>query len=81
MLDVLGVSGRLRDWRPRAMLTLALLGTSVAAYLSWVALDPNKEVACGVLGDCHAVQGSQYAEVAGVPVAVFGLLMYAGCWR
>lgn len=64
--------------RPRLMVALALLGTGVATYLSWVALDPNKEVACGVLGDCHAVQGSQYARIAGVPVAVFGLLMYVG---
>ena len=65
-------------WRARAMLALALLGTGVALYLSWVALDPNREVACGVVGDCHAVQGSQYAEISGVPVAVFGLLMYLG---
>lgn len=35
-------------------------------------------MACGVLGDCHAVQSSQYAEIGGVPVAVFGLLMYLG---
>jgi uncharacterized membrane protein len=60
------------------MLVLALAGTGVATYLSWVALDPNKEVACGVLGDCHAVQGSQYADIGSVPVAVFGLLMYLG---
>ncbi len=60
------------------MVVLALLGTAVAVYLSWVALDPGREVACGALGDCHAVQGSQYAKVGGVPVAVFGLLMYLG---
>lgn len=60
------------------MVTLALAGTSVAAYLSWVALDPSKEVVCGALGDCHAVQGSQYAAIGGVPVAVLGLLMYLG---
>ncbi len=59
-----------------ALLTAA--GTGVAAYLVKAALDPNKAVACGPLGDCHAVQSSQYAEVAGVPVAAFGLLMYLG---
>ncbi|MSP22206.1 MAG: hypothetical protein EXR66_04210 [Dehalococcoidia bacterium] len=52
-------------WRPRAMLLLAVLGTGIATYLSWVALDPTRVVACGALGDCHAVQGSQYARVAG----------------
>lgn len=60
------------------MTLLTAAGTGVAAYLVTVALDPNKEVACGPLGDCHAVQSSQYAEVGGVPVAAFGLLMYLG---
>jgi uncharacterized membrane protein len=60
------------------MLVLAFAGTAVAAYLSWVALDPNKELACGVVGDCHAVQSSSYAEIDGVPIALFGLLMYLG---
>ncbi len=60
------------------MLLLAVLGTLVAAYLVTVALDPDKEVACGPLGDCHAVQSSRYAEVAGIPVAAFGLAMYLG---
>jgi uncharacterized membrane protein len=58
------------------MLVLAVAGTVVAAYLSWVALDPNQELVCGALGDCHAVQASRYAEVAGAPVALLGLLMY-----
>ena len=30
------------------------------------------------LGDCHAVQSSHYATVAGVPVALLGLRMYLG---
>ena len=68
----------LEAWRPRAMLALAVVGVGIASYLSWVALDPNKEIACGSFGDCHAVQGSRYAAIAGVPVAVFGLLMYLG---
>ena len=64
--------------RPRldALLALSLLGVAVAAYLSWVALDPNAEAACSGVGDCHAVQGSEYADVAGVPVALLGLGMY-----
>ncbi len=60
-----------------ALLALAAAGTGVAAYLSWVALDADRAVACGPLGDCHTVQSSQYSEVAGVPVALLGLGMYA----
>jgi uncharacterized membrane protein len=60
------------------MLALAVIGVAMATYLSWVALDPNKEVVCAGVGDCHTVQNSEYAEIGGVPVAVFGLLMYLG---
>lgn len=65
-------------WRELAMTLLSAVGAAVAAYLVVIALDPNKEVACGPLGDCHAVQSSRFADVAGVPVAAFGLLMYVG---
>lgn len=60
-----------------ALLLLAVAGVAVAAYLSWVALDHTQSVACGPLGDCETVQDSQYAHVAGVPVALLGLGMYA----
>lgn len=59
-----------------ALLALALAGVVIAAYLSWVALDGGQELACGPLGDCGTVQDSQYAKVAGVPVALLGLGMY-----
>lgn len=65
-------------WRVWLLLGLVVAGTVVAAYLVKVALDPNKVIACGPVGDCHTVQSSQYAKVAGVPVAAFGLLMYLG---
>lgn len=54
---------------------LALLGTSVSIYLTIVHYD-EAALICGV-GDCSTVQNSRYAEVAGVPIAVFGMLMYA----
>ncbi len=50
----------------------------IGGYLSWVALDAGAEAACSGVGDCHAVQGSAYAEVARVPVALLGLAMYGG---
>lgn len=69
-----------RQWRviPRWLLAsglLALLGTGVSIYLTIVHYD-EAALICGV-GDCSTVQNSRYAEVAGVPIAVFGMLMYA----
>src|SRR5262249_40873136 len=55
-------------------LVLALAGTGVAAYLTSVHYD-DKLLLCGV-GDCETVRQSRYAEVAGVPIALLGLLMY-----
>ena len=62
--------------RRDALLALAVLGTAVAAYLSWVALDSEQEAFCSGVGDCHTVQGSEFAEIAGVPSALLGLGMY-----
>lgn len=58
------------------LLALAIAGVVVAGYLSWVALDEEQEAACSGVGDCQAVQSSEYAEIAGVPIAVLGLGMY-----
>lgn len=55
-------------------LVLAIAGVADAIYLTIVHYDSTALV-CGV-GDCHAVQASKYAEIAGVPIAVLGLLMY-----
>lgn len=64
------------SWRVLLMTALTLAGTGVAIYLVKVALDPNKVIACGPVGDCHTVQASQYADIAGIPIAAFGLAMY-----
>ena len=64
--------------RRRALTLLILLGIGVAIYLVYVALDASAEPFCSGIGDCHAVQASQYAKVGGIPVAVFGLAMYLG---
>ena len=58
------------------LLALAIAGVAVAGYLSWVALDEEQEAACSGVGDCQTVQGSEFAEIAGVPIAVLGLGMY-----
>ena len=55
---------------------LALLGVAVAGYLTYVhyaGIDP----ACTGGGGCEKVQTSQWSELAGVPVALLGLLGYS----
>ena len=67
------MTGRLRV----AALALALAGLAVAGYLTWVHYAGTESV-CGLGGDCEKVQTSEWAELAGVPVALLGLLGYAG---
>jgi uncharacterized membrane protein len=59
-----------------AIFALALVGLGVAAYLTYVHYEDIKPV-CGLGGDCQKVQTSQWSEVAGVPVALLGLIGYA----
>ena len=54
---------------------LCLVGLGVASYLAYV--EANQVLAvCGPVGDCNAVQTSDYALFLGVPVAVWGVLNY-----
>lgn len=54
---------------------LAALGLGVSAYLAYVEITHVAAV-CGPVGECNAVQSSQYAQIAGIPVAVLGLVNY-----
>jgi uncharacterized membrane protein len=61
---------------PWAFLVIALIGTIAATYLSYVETTQTEAV-CGPVGDCNAVQQSEYAVIFGfLPMAVFGLLGY-----
>jgi uncharacterized membrane protein len=60
----------------RATLVLALIGTGIAGYLTWVHYGHLKIVCLAGGGGCEKVQSSSYAELAGVPVAVLGLVGY-----
>jgi uncharacterized membrane protein len=59
-----------------AAIVLAVVGLGVAAYLTYVHYDGIKPV-CGLGGDCEKVQTSEWADLAGVPVALLGLIGYA----
>ncbi len=67
-----------RKSRLDALLGLSLLGVAIGGYLSWGALDTGVEVSCSGVGDCHSVQSSDYSEIAGIPIALLGLVMYLG---
>jgi uncharacterized membrane protein len=55
---------------------VALAGLAVAGYLTWSHY-ADTSVVCVVGGSCEKVQSSEYAEIAGVPVALLGVLSYA----
>lgn len=54
---------------------IALAGVAVAGYLTWVHYD-EAALVCVAGGGCETVQQSSYAELAGIPVALLGLLSY-----
>jgi uncharacterized membrane protein len=54
---------------------VALAGTAVAGYLTYVHYRPDALICTGS-GGCETVQESSYAELVGIPVALLGLLAY-----
>jgi uncharacterized membrane protein len=58
-----------------AAFVLTVLGIGVAGYLTYIhyaGIDP----VCNIAHGCIKVQSSKYAELAGVPVALLGLVGY-----
>jgi uncharacterized membrane protein len=60
----------------RATAVLALVGIAIAGYLTWVHYAGLEPACVGGGGGCERVQASRWAELAGVPVAVLGLVGY-----
>jgi uncharacterized membrane protein len=58
-----------------AVAAVAAAGVAVAGYLTYVHYRPSALICTGG-GGCEAVQDSSYAEIAGIPVALLGLLAY-----
>ena len=59
----------------RAIAGLAVLGLAISIYLTWVHY-ADVEPVCTGISDCEKVQTSDYAELAGIPVAVLGIAGY-----
>jgi len=77
-------NGRLDENQGRnsVMWALIVIGLIVSGYLAYVEMTQVTAV-CGPVGECNIVQSSPYAQLLGIPIAVFGLLFYlavAGLW-
>jgi uncharacterized membrane protein len=66
------------SWTVWAALVLAVLGIGLAGYLAIENVQDKSGICTGVAKSCHTVQQSKYGKIAGVPVSVPGLLLYAG---
>lgn len=56
-------------------LVVAGIGLIDAIYLTWVKL-AHTQVFCGGYGGCETVASSPYAEIGGIPIALFGAGAY-----
>jgi uncharacterized membrane protein len=56
---------------------LAVIGLGVSLYLGSVETS-GVEAVCGPVGDCNAVQQSEYASIFGIPIGVLGAIAYIG---
>jgi uncharacterized membrane protein len=69
-----------RGWRPSASIwwlvpVLIAAGLAVAGYLAYVE-GSGSDAVCGPVGDCNAVQQSDWARILGVPIGIIGIIGY-----
>jgi uncharacterized membrane protein len=62
-----------RLWQ--AAMVLSLVGIAIASYLVYIHYADVKPI-CSISHGCETVQKSKYAKLAGIPVALIGLLGY-----
>jgi uncharacterized membrane protein len=55
---------------------LAMIGVGIAGYLTYVHYAGLSPICVGGGGGCERVQSSPWAELAGIPVSVLGLIGY-----
>lgn len=67
------ISASLSLW---ALPVLAVIGLGISGYMAYVETQ-SVEAICGPVGDCNAVQGSEYASLFGIlPIGILGLVGY-----
>lgn len=64
------------NWLLGAVFPLAVTGLAIATYLV-ITHYGDQPIVCTAVGDCERVNSSEYAVVAGLPVAVLGAIAYA----
>jgi uncharacterized membrane protein len=69
-------SGRLGAGPAWIIPILALVGIGVSIYLGSVEAS-GAEAVCGPVGDCNAVQQSEYATIFGIPIGILGVAGYS----
>ncbi|GIK41078.1 MAG: hypothetical protein BroJett011_49110 [Chloroflexota bacterium] len=65
------------DWLALLMVVLTIAGLGVSAYLMWGYTVPGATLSCGGSTGCETVKDSVYANLAGIPLPVLGLISYA----
>ena len=79
---ILAMRGSLPAFPSWLVIVLVVIGAAVAAYLANIETS-GSEAVCGPVGDCNAVQESEYAELFGIPIGVLGVIGYVfigGLW-
>ena len=65
----------------RTLKIIAIISTAVglvdSLYLTYIKLTHTQALCLPGIGDCETVNTSRYSEVFGVPIALFGALVYA----
>lgn len=64
-----------KPWAPIVATVVSLAGIADAAYLT-IHHYTAEPVPCSIIGGCEQVLNSQYAELGGIPLAIFGLAAY-----
>ena len=77
LVPILVHRGSLRGGPTWIIPVLAVIGVGVSLYLASVETS-GVEAVCGPVGDCNAVQQSEYASIFGVPIGVLGAIAYVG---
>lgn len=75
-----GRAGRQFVWPVVAGLGLSLVGFAIAGYLTYEHYTSSTSLTCpatGAIVNCLKVTTSPYSHIAGIPVAVLGLIFFA----
>ena len=67
--------GRTGPTAAKVLIATLLVGLGISAYTAYTAL-AHVSLACGPIGSCAEVQGSEYSKLFGIPMGVLGLNGY-----